>query len=174
MDVVTETRWLTAEQQKTWRALLLTMHLLSQELDRQAQRDAGMPHAYYQILATLSEQAGWNMRMSDLATVTDYSQSRLSHAVARLEDAGWVCRKQCPKDRRGTFAVLTDAGFAALNAAAPGYVRCVREMLFDQLTDEQVRQLREICEAALRKLAAGRTCGAMTGEDSNRSTSNPA
>jgi len=54
--------------------------------------------------------------------------------------------------------VLTDSGLAALTAAAPGHVGAVRELLFDQLTDQQVDQLREICEAALQALTAADPC----------------
>ena len=108
-----------------------------------------MPHAYYQILAMLSEVADRRLRMSDLAAITQSSQSRLSHAVSRLERNGWVRREPCPEDRRSTYAILTDEGFAALAAAAPGHVRTVREHLFDRLTCEQVGQLRAICAAVL-------------------------
>jgi DNA-binding MarR family transcriptional regulator len=72
--------------------------------------------------------------------------------VARLEEVGWVRRRTCPTDKRGSFAILTDAGFAALEAAAPGHVTAVRERIFDQLTPEQVTQLGEISRAILRGL----------------------
>jgi DNA-binding MarR family transcriptional regulator len=85
--------------------------------------------------------------MSELATRSLSSRSRLSHAVARLEEAGWVVRESCPTDRRGQLAVLTDAGLAAIEAAAPGHVEGVRSHLFDQLTPAQVKQLGEICTA---------------------------
>jgi DNA-binding MarR family transcriptional regulator len=146
--------WLTDEQQAAWRAFLLTHQLLSAELDRQLQRDAGMPHAYYAILVTLSEQPDRTVLLSQLAVLLNYSQSRLSHAITRMEAAGWVRREPCSSDRRSTYAVLTDTGSDALTAAAPGHVACVRENLFDQLSDAQVRQLREICESALGKLTA--------------------
>ena len=108
--------------------------LLESALDRQLQRESGMPHAYYQILAMLSEVPGRTLRMSDLAAITQSSQSRLSHAVAQLERRGWVRRRPCPDDRRSTLATLTEAGFDALAAAAPGHVRAVREHLFDRLS----------------------------------------
>jgi DNA-binding MarR family transcriptional regulator len=67
--------------------------------------------------------------------------------VARLEQRGWVRRTNCPTDRRGQIAELTDEGFAALSAAAPGHVAQVRRSLMDRLTPEQVGQLREISAA---------------------------
>ena len=85
--------------------------------------------------------------MSELAENSQSSRSRLSHAVSRLEEAGWVERHPGPNDRRGALAVLTDKGFAALEAAAPGHVEAVRRHLFDILTPEQARQLGEISAA---------------------------
>ncbi|HEX7187741.1 MAG TPA: MarR family transcriptional regulator [Actinomycetes bacterium] len=140
-------RWLTDDQQRAWRALLAFVTRLDDHLDRQLQRDAGMPHAYYQVLAMLSEAPDRTLRMSQLADATTSSPSRLSHAVARLEEKGWVRRDRHPTDRRGALAVLTDAGFDALVAAAPGHVAAVREVLFDRLDDEQVRSLRDVFEA---------------------------
>lgn len=144
-----EGRWLRPDELAAWLSYVAATALLEDELDRQLQRDSGMPHAYYQILAMLSEVPGRTLRMSDLATITHSSQSRLSHAVARLERHGWIRRHRCPDDRRSTLATLTDVGFAALAAAAPGHVRTVRRQLFDRLSCEQVAQLREICRAVL-------------------------
>ena len=144
-----EPRWLEPDEMEAWLAYVGGSTLLDAALDRQLQRDSGMPHAYYQILVMLSHAPGRTLRMSELAMATQSSQSRLSHAVARLERQGWIRRTPCPNDRRSTFAQLTDAGYAALEAAAPGHVRTVRKHLFDRLTAEQVRQLRDIFREVL-------------------------
>ncbi|MEU4335481.1 MarR family transcriptional regulator [Micromonospora lupini] len=144
--MVAMTRWLNPDEQRTWRAYLAASRALMDTLDRELQRDAGMPHAYYEILVRLSETPGRQLRMSDLAEAAGSSRSRLSHAVARLEAAGWVRREDCPTDRRGQIAVLTDDGFATLAAAAPGHVEGVRRHLFDALSPAQVDQLRRISE----------------------------
>lgn len=148
------TRWLSDEEQATWRSFLTATVLLSEALDRQLQRDAGIPHTYYEILVRLSEAPGRTLRMAELAMASQSSRSRLSHAVTRLEERGWVRRELCESDRRGLLARLTDAGFDALAGAAPGHVSAVREKLFDALTPEQVTQLHEISTAVRRKLAA--------------------
>lgn len=147
---MSETRWLSDEEQRTWRAFLSATRHVFDELDRELQLDAGMPHGYYVILVALSEAPDHTLRMSDLAAVTGSSPSRLSHAVTRLEEAGWVERRRCADDRRGALAVLTDAGLAALVAAAPGHVAGVRRHVFDRLTPAQVGQLGELSEAILR------------------------
>jgi DNA-binding MarR family transcriptional regulator len=143
------TRWLDDDEQRAWRAFMGASQLVHEELDRQLQRDAGMPHAYYVMLVKLSEAPGRTLRMSELAAEVGSSQSRLSHAVARLEERGWVRRRPCGADRRVSWAVITDEGLAVLAAAAPGHVEAVRQSLFDLLGPEQVRQLAEICAAVL-------------------------
>jgi DNA-binding MarR family transcriptional regulator len=140
-------RWLDEEEQRTWRSFLDASRVLFDALDRQLQADAGMPHAYYEILVRLSEAADRTMRMSELADSLSSSRSRLSHAVARLEERGWVRRQADPADRRGQWASLTDQGFAALASAAPGHVSAVRENLLDPLGPDDVAALRRISDA---------------------------
>lgn len=123
--------------------------MLLDALDHQLQRDAKMPHGYYEILVRLSEVPDRTMRMSELADATKSSRSRLSHAVTRLEERGWVQREDCETDRRGQLATLTDAGVQALTEAAPGHVAAVREHLIDRLSPAQVTQLADITETVL-------------------------
>ena len=144
-------RWLSAEEQHAWRTFLTAMQTMLSTVEAQLLRDSGIPHGYYEILVNLSEAPGRSLRMSQLAEASISSRSRLSHAVARLEERGWVERLDCPTDRRGQIAHLTDAGFAALDAAAPGHVEQVRRSVFDRLTAEQVAHLEAICAA----IAAG-------------------
>ena len=148
-EAAEETRWLTAEEQLAWRTFLTACQTLFSAVDAQLLRDSDIPHGYYEILVRLSETPGRALRMTQLAEASTSSKSRLSHAVARLEERGWVRRTDCPTDRRGQVAQLTDEGFAALAAAAPGHVDQVRRSLIDRLTPEQVEQLREISAAII-------------------------
>jgi DNA-binding MarR family transcriptional regulator len=152
---MSEPRWLSTDEQRAWRAFLTATQLLFEGLDRQLQRDSALSHSYYEILVRLSEAPERTLRMSQLAERSQSSRSRLSHAVARLEQMGWVERHSCPTDRRGQLATLTDAGFTALAAAAPGHVEAVRSMLLDPLTPDQVAQLRAISEAIVAHAEAG-------------------
>ncbi|MFB9902588.1 MarR family winged helix-turn-helix transcriptional regulator [Allokutzneria oryzae] len=142
---MSDTRWLEADEQGTWRALVSVMGRLNEQLDRQLQRDAGIPLTYYEILVRLSEAPRRELRMSELAEQSEYSRSRLSHAVSKLEKLGWVRRKSCPTDKRGQLAELTDEGMASLTSAAPGHVSEVRKLVFDPLTAAEVAQLGALC-----------------------------
>ena len=147
------TRWLNTDEQHTWRESIQAWQWLLAAVDAQLQRDSGMPLAYYEILVRLSEAPDRSLRMTQLAEASSSSKSRVSHAVARLEERGWVRRMDCPTDRRGQIAMLTDQGFDALAKAAPGHVEQVRRVLFDALTAEQIKQLDGISAAILAQAA---------------------
>jgi DNA-binding MarR family transcriptional regulator len=137
-----EVRWLDAAEQETWRAYLDSTRLLLQALDRQLQADAGISFTDYELLVRLSEAPGRRLRMHCLAEATFSTRSGVTRAVIRLEQAGWVRRIECPDDKRGTYAELTEAGAAKLAAAAPGHVTAVRAHLLDLLTAGQAAQVR--------------------------------
>src|SRR5438874_1781447 len=159
-----EVRWLSPGEQDTWRAFLGATRLLFEALERQLQQEAGIPRTYFEILVALSEAPDRTVRMRDLADLTRSSKSRLSHAVSRLEEAGWVERVSCATDRRGALAHLTDKGFAALEAAAPGHATAVRRYVFDRITAEQSDELGRILRVIRDGLdAEGRCPGARTG-----------
>jgi DNA-binding MarR family transcriptional regulator len=158
-------RWLDDDQQRAWRAWLSVSELLPRALDAQLQRDAGLGHAAYVVLAMLSEAPGRSRRMSDLARRSNQSQSRLSHTVARLEERGWVRRERASDDGRGNLAVLTDAGWEVVRTLAPGHVDAVRDALFEPLTAEQTRVLGDALQAVLERLDPDHTLRLREGDE---------
>jgi DNA-binding MarR family transcriptional regulator len=133
--------WLTDEQQAAWRPFVALLLRLPAVLDAQLQRDAGLNHFDYLVLAGLSEAPDRTLRMSELAATASSSLSRLSHVVSRLEAKGWVRREPRPGDGRYINAVLTEAGWDKIVATAPGHVAAVRELLIDALSADQFSQL---------------------------------
>ena len=124
-------------------------------LDTQLQRDSGLTHFEYLVLMGLSEVPDRTRRMSELAGFVSGSLSRLSHVVSRLERRGWVRREPCPEDGRSTNAILTEAGWDTLVAAAPGHVAEVRRLVIDDLTETQLRHLRDIGRQVVSRIEAG-------------------
>jgi DNA-binding MarR family transcriptional regulator len=154
--------WLSDDQQVQWRTLLSTIRSFSRALERQLLSEAGMPHAYYGILVALNEAPGRRLRMGDLAATVGFSPSRLSHAVARMEQAGWVERHSRPSSGRERDAQLTEGGVAALTQAAPGHVALVRDLLFDRLDPSELDGLRTICDRIAPALADEGECALET------------
>ena len=153
-------RWLSDEEQRAWRKLVAVITLLPAAADAQLQRDAGLTHFDYWVLAMLSETPGRALRMSELAAHSNSSLSRLSHVVAKLEGRGWVQRERSTEDARGNLAVLTAAGYDKVVDTAPGHVNLVRSKIFDALDGEHVRQLDEICTIVLERLDPDRRLAA--------------
>ncbi|WP_218566174.1 MarR family winged helix-turn-helix transcriptional regulator [Vallicoccus soli] len=152
--------WLTDEQQEHWRALMALLMTLPPALDAQIRRDGGLNTFEYHVLAALSEARARTLVLSDLAELARGSLSRLSHAVTRLERAGWVERRSCTEGGgRRTEARLTPAGLEKLEQVAPGHVREVRRLVVDVLAPEQLAALAD----AARAVRAGPLAGAGEG-----------
>jgi len=133
--------WLTDEEQQAWRATVQLSQLLLRQLDRDLTAH-GLNGRDYEILVELSEAPEHRMRMTDLADATSQSRSRLSHQITRMEKRGLVRRDDCEGDKRGTFAVLTRAGFEAIERVAPHHVEQVRRHYIDRLTPRQLEEIR--------------------------------
>ena len=155
MDSPGEPRWLDAEEMEAWLALVSVLHTLLQALDAGMQGAAGMTLYDYLVLAALSDVPDRTLRLSDLAMVTNGSLPRLSQVVTKLERREWITRRPDPNDGRITLAVLTRSGMKTLEQAAPAHVERVRQLVFDQLTKAQVRQLRDISRRIRESIGPG-------------------
>ena len=148
------TRWLDEQEQHAWRSYLRAVRLLDDQLRRGLEQH-GLSHPEYEILVRLSESPERALRMSDLAEGVLNSRSRLTHTVNRLEAAGWVLRRSCPRDGRGVECVLTDPGYAKLQAAAHTHVEGVRQFLLDPLTRTQFLALGDSLEKVAEAMDPG-------------------
>ena len=88
MEAVEEPRWLTAEEQQTWLELIGVLTWLPDAIDAQLQRDAGVSHFEYQVMAMLSMAPQRTRRMSEVAALANGSLTRLSRTVDRLDKRG--------------------------------------------------------------------------------------
>ena len=139
--------WLDEDQLPEWMALVALTTTLPGALDAQLKRDSGLNSFEYHVLVRLADAPMRALPMSELADLALGSRSRLSHAVSRLESAGWVVRRECTEAGLRTAAHLTDAGQRKLEEAAPGHVREARRLVVDVLTDEQLAALGEAARA---------------------------
>ena len=143
-------RWLTPAEQRAWRAYRRMVLLADAAIARDLARDSGLSMPDYTVLTALSEAADGRRRISDLAARMQWSASRVSHHVSRMQQRGLVRRADCQEDLRGAWVEITDTGWAAVRAAAPDHVASVRAHLVDLLTPQQVDALAEIGETVAR------------------------
>src|ERR1700761_8966710 len=137
-----QTRWLSADEQQAWRATVHLSQLLMRQLDRDL-NEHGLNGHDYEILVELSEAPDHRLRMTELADATSQSRSRLSHQISRMENRGLVRRDNCEGDKRGTFAVLTADGMAAIERVAPDHVENVRRHFIDRLSPRQLEEIKD-------------------------------
>ncbi|MTD54684.1 MarR family transcriptional regulator [Amycolatopsis sp. RM579] len=137
-------RWLSPDERDAWMSLSWLMLKLPGEIDAQLQRDSGITFFEYVVLGSLSMSPGRRMTMTTLAQYANGSPSRLSNVAKRLEQRGWLIREPAAENGRITEAMLTDAGMAVVEQAAPAHVETVRRYVFDALSADQVTGLRDI------------------------------
>ena len=147
-------RWLTEEEQRAWRGLLRMTSQLNARMNRQLLQDYGVSLADYDVLVVLSEAPAGRLRVFEVADALAWEQSRVSHQLARMQRRGLIAREDCASDGRGALAVLTEAGRAAIERAAPAHVETVRQLVFDGLTHDQLTALTEVTTRVLDRLAA--------------------
>jgi DNA-binding MarR family transcriptional regulator len=148
-------RWLSPAELRAWLPVGGLLLKLPATLDTQMQRDSGLSHFEYLVLASLSEAPGRTRRMSELAALANGSLSRLSHVVKRLQARGWVQRRPSPGDGRFTNAELTEAGWQKVLASAPGHVEAVRDLILDALSAEELEQLGAMARKILGRIDGG-------------------
>jgi DNA-binding MarR family transcriptional regulator len=140
------TRWLDADQQRSWRALVMGTTLLFDRLDDDLRSEHDISLVEYEILVRLSERDG-RMRMAALADALAHSRSRVTHTVTRMENAGLVRRSSSPEDGRGILCTLSDKGHDLLVRAAPTHVAGVRAHLVDLASESDFAALGRIFDA---------------------------
>jgi DNA-binding MarR family transcriptional regulator len=166
-------RSLSHREWSAWLQLVSTFTLLPAALDSQLQREVGMTHFEFGVMVVLSRQPDRSLQLKGLAALANGSLSRLSHVISRLEGRGWV-RRRTGTNGRATRAELTDEGYRKLMAAGPIHFREVRRLVFDVLTPEEVKALKQVTgriNAGLHGEVSLGTLGRRTRERSLRQSS---
>jgi DNA-binding MarR family transcriptional regulator len=145
-------RWLTPEEQRAWRGFVRLHERLGGRLGRMLQAESSVSPADFAVLVNLTDTPDGRQRYQDLSRALEWEKSRMSHHIARMAGRGLVVREECPEDARGAFVVITDAGRAAIEAAAPRHVEAVRELFLDHVTPAELRVLADISERVIGKL----------------------
>ena len=153
-DLPAETRWLSEDEQRSWRSLVLGTTLLFDRLDADLRRAFDLSLTEYEILVRLSEREG-RMRMAQLADALAHSRSRVTHTVARMERSQLVRRATSPEDGRSIVGEINDERLDLLRRAAEVHVRGVRAHLVDLVDPDDLRAVARVFDAVSDRLVAG-------------------
>jgi DNA-binding MarR family transcriptional regulator len=142
-----EVRWLTEPEMLAWLSLVEATTSVLAVLDNELQAEHDLSLGDYQVLHYLSQAPDGAQRMSELAAQLHLSPSGITRRIDGLVRTGFVERRPCPSDRRGSNAVLTALGVKMLATAAPTHVRGVRAHFVDRLTAAQLAGLAQAMAA---------------------------
>ena len=160
--------WLDSRQQRMWRAWVALASQLPAALHRQLNTDSGLSLQDFEVLVRLTDTAEGRVRVTDLSKAVGWERSRLSHHITRMESRGLVRREECCEDGRGAFVALTPAGRDAIEAAAPGHARTVRDLVFGDLGEDEIEVVTGFTEKVLHRLEVERGSGAHEGPGSSQ------
>lgn len=144
-----DVRWLDERESRAWHALQLMNLQVDGELARRLTADSDLTYTDYTVLVTLTAQPDGRVRLFELCELLGWEKSRLSHQVKRMVTRRLVVKEPCEEDRRGAIVVVTDHGRREIEAAAPGHVAAVRELVVDRLTEQQLDALADVAAAVL-------------------------
>jgi DNA-binding MarR family transcriptional regulator len=129
---------LSPAEETLWRAIMRIVKVLPRDLDSDLIHGTGMSSSDYTTLMHLSEAPKRELRMSDLASATGLSASRMTRLVDDLQSRSLVTKVASSTDARGNVARLTPRGMAKLRAAWPVHLASVRSLFFDHMGTESI------------------------------------
>lgn len=145
------TRGLEESRLAAWRAFITAHAAVIGRIERDMAAGRAIPLTWYDVLIELYEAPERRLRLHELADAVVLSRSGLSRLIDRLEAAGLLRREAATTDRRGAYAVLTEAGIAAMRAAWPVYARGIADYFARHLSDAEAALLAD----ALGRMLAG-------------------
>ncbi|MFD8719041.1 MarR family winged helix-turn-helix transcriptional regulator [Streptomyces sp. NPDC059629] len=143
---------LTSQEERFWRALLRVIVALPRSLDDDLLRSTGLTLTEYVVLMNLSEAENQELRMTDLASATALSASRITRVVDALQSRGQVVKRRYEGDARGNVATLTPEGLKRLQDAYPVHLASARKRVIDLLDGRSVPAMVRQFEAVVEKL----------------------
>jgi len=149
------------ERLVAWRLFFESAMAITDVLDAELEREAGIAMRWYDVLVQL-EEAPDGIAMNALAERILYSKSGFTRVVDRMEEAGLVRRVRPESDRRSILVVLTDEGRETMTVARRHHRDGIERHFAGHLTDADVQALTRALEkvsAHVRPLRPGRIRG---------------
>lgn len=143
-----EQRALTPAERKAWRALYEAHGLVTRRIENDLHAAGVGSLSDYAVLYALYEAPEKRVRLAELADAAMLSRSGMTRLVDRLEADGYLKREPYPDDKRGTLAVLTDAGVEELRRIWAIYSAGIARHFATQISEAEA----ETITGALRRV----------------------
>ena len=128
-------------ERNAWGGFLSAYARINRIVEEDLQEHSRITHVEFEILLRLSWDGNHRVRIQDLAAQSLLTRSGVSRVVERLEKAGLVTREGASEDRRGAYAVLTEAGIARFQKAVDAHVTFVKENFLTLFNEQELKQM---------------------------------
>jgi DNA-binding MarR family transcriptional regulator len=108
------------------------------------QKGHGLSLSEYEVLLRLARAPDQRLKRVELVSQVLLTPSGITRLLNRLEEAGLVGKASCATDARVTYAVLTEAGRAKLDAATRSHVREIHTLLGGEFSTQELSTLAEL------------------------------
>lgn len=130
-------------EQDAWGGFLGAYAYINRLIEADLQERSRITHVEFEVLLRLAWEPTHRLRIQDLAARSILTRSGVSRVVERLEKAGLVTREEAAEDRRGAYAILTEAGMQRFESAAEHHIALVREHFLAHFSDAEQEQMAE-------------------------------
>lgn len=137
---------------ETWAEFFVSHALATKRIESRLAESAPLSLGEYDLLLSLSRSPEFRMRFSDLAQRMVYTKSGVTRMSRRLEESGFISRKECEKDRRVVYAVLTEKGKGAMRDTWRVYRAAILELLGPVYSAAEIKQLGDLLSQLTRAL----------------------
>jgi DNA-binding MarR family transcriptional regulator len=146
----------TGEKVSAWHTFLKAHSVIIRALEHEMMKDQHLPLNWFDVLAWLNRAPGGRLRMQVLANSIYLSRSGLTRLLNRMAAAGLVERQNCPDDRRGWYAIITDKGRATYKCAFPQHTQQVEKQFLGRFNDDEIETLESLLSRLTRPVSETR------------------
>jgi DNA-binding MarR family transcriptional regulator len=132
-----------------WRAFLEVHSTVIKYLERQMQEQHNLPLSWWDVLQKLSDSEGGRLRMGELAESVLLTRSGITRLLDRMITAGMVVREQCPGDRRGYYAVITQLGLDTIKKVGLDHSKYAWDAFWEHVTQEEAAVMEKVFSRVL-------------------------
>jgi len=141
------------ERVKLFGLLLETNARLSRNLGVTLEASCALPLAWFEVLLLLRQSPEGHLKMNQIADAIVHTTGGTTRLIDRLEEAGFVSRRQCPSDRRAIHVGISTLGDEKLDQALNVHLDYLEENLAARLSEGERLTLTDL----LTKLIATKT-----------------
>ena len=126
-------------EREAWGGFLNAYSRINRIVEEDLFSHSRITHVEFEVLLRLSWHPKRRLRIQDLAQQSILTRSGVSRVIERLEKAGLVTREGASEDRRGAYAILTQAGEERLSNAMRAHIVFVRHNFLDLFTADELK-----------------------------------